>query len=982
VPIDGEDAADLRFTLWDAESEGTQVGSANTYEEADFDQGRFTVLLDFGAEMFNGQARWLQVAVRVPPGEGHSYTTLSPRQELTPAPYALALPGIRTVQHTTSPNVVGGHSNNTVAPDVWGAVIAGGGDAGLPNEVTANLGAIGGGQANRVSGDGGVVGGGFTNEAGESSATVAGGYGNLADGNYACVGGGWSNSAAAYAATVAGGYYNQVIETGGTVGGGQFNSATAHSSTVSGGEVNNATGDYATVGGGWWNDAAGELSVIGGGRGHDASGYASSLGGGEMNAATGNHATVSGGYRNDATAEGAFIGGGQENNAGGQYACVPGGRKNFASADYSFAAGRRAKANHDGAFVWADATDADFASTASNQFAVRASGGVNLYVRSSYSDQIGGGLRITPPLAPDNDGNRTPNVIGGYQGNIVNANVVGATLSGGGAWYESYWVNGEAPNKIFDHFCTVAGGWLNKAGTPGSEADDATNATVSGGAWNVAGAWCATVAGGLANWALNSQTTIGGGGGNRALGEVATVAGGGDNIADGDYSAIGGGGSNTAEGIHSNVSGGQSNGALGDHATVGGGLNNEAGGYAGSIGGGENNTAAGEHAIVAGGYSNDATGQGTFIGGGLANSALGPRSTIAGGEFNLTPGGEDGWYAAIGGGSNNEAGVQATVSGGFWNKATACYSTIPGGGYNQAGGDYSLAAGRRAKVRNATQVGGGDTDGDEGTFLWADSTDADLTSSGPNQFLIRASGGVGVNTNAPAHQLDVNGTIRAAGTGAAAPIFIIHDSNGSNDRPGIQFTNNSMLYICGDDGSDENFGFYSVFGNTRTYGATLTVHGPATGSWGKYIRLRHDGTDGIIDTDAGDLVLSPAGGNVGIGTADPTAKLHIGGTAGTDGLKFPDGTLQTTASRGLTAAAVSVDPPSLTSGAATTINVTVTGAATGDAVIANPGANLPDGYGITFTRVSAANTITIGFINGNASSQNPAASTWAIRIIK
>jgi hypothetical protein len=37
------------------------------------------------------------------------------------------------------------------------------------------------------------------------------------------------------------------------------------------------------------------------------------------------------------------------------------------------------------------------------------------------------------------------------------------------------------------------------------------------------------------------------------------------------------------------------------------------------------------------------------------------------------------------------------------------------------------------------------------------------------------------------------------------------------------------------------------------------------------------------------------GGNVGIGTTAPTAKLHVAGTAGTDGIKFPDGTLQTTA---------------------------------------------------------------------------------------
>lgn len=36
-------------------------------------------------------------------------------------------------------------------------------------------------------------------------------------------------------------------------------------------------------------------------------------------------------------------------------------------------------------------------------------------------------------------------------------------------------------------------------------------------------------------------------------------------------------------------------------------------------------------------------------------------------------------------------------------------------------------------------------------------------------------------------------------------------------------------------------------------------------------------------------------GNVGIGTTSPTAKLEIGGTAGVDGIKFPDGTTLTTA---------------------------------------------------------------------------------------
>ncbi|MCB1643017.1 MAG: tail fiber domain-containing protein, partial [Xanthomonadales bacterium] len=44
----------------------------------------------------------------------------------------------------------------------------------------------------------------------------------------------------------------------------------------------------------------------------------------------------------------------------------------------------------------------------------------------------------------------------------------------------------------------------------------------------------------------------------------------------------------------------------------------------------------------------------------------------------------------------------------------------------------------------------GDSDGDEGTFVWADlSSGSAFTSTGPNQFLIRSSNGLGLNTNIP-----------------------------------------------------------------------------------------------------------------------------------------------------------------------------------------------------------------------------------------
>jgi hypothetical protein len=54
------------------------------------------------------------------------------------------------------------------------------------------------------------------------------------------------------------------------------------------------------------------------------------------------------------------------------------GYETAASGDYSIAMGRGANANHNGSFVWADSGTGDFASTADNQFSIRAAGGVRL----------------------------------------------------------------------------------------------------------------------------------------------------------------------------------------------------------------------------------------------------------------------------------------------------------------------------------------------------------------------------------------------------------------------------------------------------------------------------------------------------------------------------------------------------------------------------------------------------------------------------
>lgn len=152
----------------------------------------------------------------------------------------------------------------------------------------------------------------------------------------------------------------------------------------------------------------------------------------------------------------------------------------------------------------------------------------------------------------------------------------------------------------------------------------------------------------------------------------------------------------------------------------------------------------------------------TVIGGSSLNSAGGAEgATIAGGgEFGGNPGNQalDSFAVVGGGGSNVASKVSATVSGGIYNTASGQGAVVGGGAVNCAGGDFSWAGGRFAQVRPGTASGvpgvacqgvAATPSGDSGTFVWADaSTTVPFTSTGPNQFLVRASGGVGINTTA------------------------------------------------------------------------------------------------------------------------------------------------------------------------------------------------------------------------------------------
>jgi hypothetical protein len=85
VPANGQ--YDFVFTLFDALSGGNQISTPVNITNQTVSSGLFSASLDFGPGAFGGDARWLEIGVRST--GGGSYVTLSPRQSLSAAPFAL-----------------------------------------------------------------------------------------------------------------------------------------------------------------------------------------------------------------------------------------------------------------------------------------------------------------------------------------------------------------------------------------------------------------------------------------------------------------------------------------------------------------------------------------------------------------------------------------------------------------------------------------------------------------------------------------------------------------------------------------------------------------------------------------------------------------------------------------------------------------------------------------------------------------------------
>jgi hypothetical protein len=116
---------DFQFAVFNAVTAGTQQGPTLTNAAVSVTNGLFTVNLDFGAGVFTGPDRWLEVGVRSN-GQAVAFTLLTPRQRVTPAPYALFAPNaaIAATANGLAAGTVSAAQFNTASGPGAGQVLA------------------------------------------------------------------------------------------------------------------------------------------------------------------------------------------------------------------------------------------------------------------------------------------------------------------------------------------------------------------------------------------------------------------------------------------------------------------------------------------------------------------------------------------------------------------------------------------------------------------------------------------------------------------------------------------------------------------------------------------------------------------------------------------------------------------------------------------------------------------------------------------
>jgi hypothetical protein len=761
---------DFRFSIYDSLAAGNVVGGPLTNAAVAVSNGLFKTALDFGANVFAGDARWLEIGVRA---GTNAFTTLSPRQPVTPTPYALYSPnagaafiasnaaagsigasalamGAVDSSHIASATIVASNLSPMVLSNTFWRLSGNSGTSasnflGTRDYQTLEL-KVNNARALRIEpntvGAPNLIGGAPENAvaAGVVGATIGGGGAS-----------GSSNYVAADYGTIGGGSANTITTNArySFIGGGNLNTIDFSSySVIAGGWRNIIQSSYAgsAIGGGWYNSISNDyFAVIGGGRGNIIQNNA-------------DKSTIGGGYNNS---------------------------------------------------IYDDAQESTIG------------GGVGNYIlNGAYDSTIGGGAQngIQP--------HATISTIGGGSGNSIQTDAGGSTISGGwanviqsNAWQSTIGGGGENYIQNDAWECTIGGGGDNKV------RNNSWHATIPGGNYNEVAGNTSFAAGNYAR-ALHDGTFVwsdrrfaeyftssgpnqflirayGGVGintnnpqsalhvwgtvtANDFIGETVTAGyfyGDGSHLTnvisvttstnadmlDGYHESA------FARAVHIHSAADIASGTLNSDRLPSSATFSETVTAGAFVGGGSGLTGLNANNLVSGtvpdarlnsdpnfsgtvmasrlkiGTNHILSGTRATIAGGMSNTNNGTDSIIGGGMFNTIRG--SAYFGFIGGGTVN-----------FISNSIA-NATIPGGTHNTVAADMSLAAGTYARASH------------HGSFVWADYHMVDFGSTAPNQFLIRAAGGVGINTNNPQSDLHVNGTVTITGTNIVDGHVIVNGTN-------------------------------------------------------------------------------------------------------------------------------------------------------------------------------------------------------------
>jgi hypothetical protein len=463
-------AYDFKLTLFNALTNGTTVAGPVTNLAVAVSNGLFTTTIDFG-DAFDGNFYWLRLQVRT--NGAAAFTTLAPRQQLTPTPYAVfattasnvsgtvafsQLPAGLVTNNETALNLTGNFSGNGAAltnvnaatlngltvGSLWqlgGNNVSGGQFIGSTNSQPVEIWAASQ-RAFRVepdttgSGSPNVIGGSvgnFMNAGGVIGGFIGGGGAT----NYN--GASYPNHVAAYYGSVVGGYANTIVSFANSafIGGGDNNSAAGNSAVISGGEYNRikSAADHGVIAGGIYNTNGGEFGVIGGGQNDTVTAINATVAGGYANTAIGEYGTIAGGNDNLVAATSATVGGGYNNGAYGQNSVVAGGAGNSTTAGGEY--GTIAGGNDNSVSATSATVGGGYNNSAYGQNSVVAGGGGNSTGGlGGFASTVGGGWvnqanadYSTVAGGEDNNANGTNSFVGGGQNNLAIG--VGATVPGG-----------------------------------------------------------------------------------------------------------------------------------------------------------------------------------------------------------------------------------------------------------------------------------------------------------------------------------------------------------------------------------------------------------------------------------------------------------------------------------------------------------------------------------------------------------------------